>query len=322
MVMVDEDAVRRYVGEERVVDIQRFEAGERHATYRVRLAAEDPVDVVVRVSLTDTPDERAHASREATVLRVVGGDVAPRLLDVQCPSDVLGVPVLSLSFVEGVTRDFASASQDELTDLGRVVAEVHSFEPPSSIDDVPDLATYAEHRTRTILATADSSIRDPLDVATQRRVHRLVEALSARPAPRVGGDALVLLHGDVAPGNVLWSSDGPVLIDWEYARLGDPADEIAYVFGQNELPPDLRAAFWRGYGATTEAMRERVAWWEPLVSLGSARWWLDRWFARTAADAAGIADPSAPKPAGHYLGPALRRLAAAERLVDAGGDPA
>lgn len=36
-----------------------------------------------------------------------------------------------------------------------------------------------------------------------------------------------------------------MLIDWEYTRLGDPADEIAYLFDQNGLDPSRREAFWR-----------------------------------------------------------------------------
>lgn len=54
-------------------------------------------------------------------------------------------------------------------------------------------------------------------------------------------EGLVLLHGDVAPGNVLWNPR-PCLIDWEYARLGDPADEMAYTFDQNALTPSQRQA--------------------------------------------------------------------------------
>jgi aminoglycoside phosphotransferase (APT) family kinase protein len=48
------------------------------------------------------------------------------------------------------------------------------------------------------------------------------------------GETLALPYGDIGPGNVLWGRE-PALIDWEYTRLGDPADEIAYLFDQNAL---------------------------------------------------------------------------------------
>jgi thiamine kinase-like enzyme len=125
-------------------------------------------------------------------------------------------------------------------------------------------------------------------------------------------DRLVLLHGDIGSGTILWSEQ-PVLIDWEYARLGDPADEVAYIFGQHGLAAAQREAFWYGYrGATKhlslEHVVERVRWWEPVTLLGSVLWWLERWSRRADADAAGHLDPSAAKPQNYYLNHALRRL--------------
>ncbi len=128
----------------------------------------------------------------------------------------------------------------------------------------------------------------------------------------------MLLHGDIGAGNVIWGP-APVLIDWEYARIGDRADEIAYVFTQNGLDEAEREAFWRGYrpGTDPEApfddLVDRVRWWEPVTLLGSALWWVERWSCRAAADAAGEPDPSVPRTQRYYLGQARRRL---DRLDD------
>jgi thiamine kinase-like enzyme len=134
-------------------------------------------------------------------------------------------------------------------------------------------------------------------------------------------EPLSLLHGDVAMGNVLWGPD-PVLIDWEYARLGDPSDEIAYLFDQNGLDVPQRGAFWRGYGARVESgpsLRhtiDRVSWWEPLTLLGSTLWWVERWVRRTEADAARTNDPAVPKDSGYYFDEAASRLDRLERAID------
>jgi len=125
-------------------------------------------------------------------------------------------------------------------------------------------------------------------------------------------DHLVLLHGDVASANVLWSQT-PALIDWEYARLGDPADEVAYVFGQHGFTDPQRAAFWSGYRSAATHPRldhvvERARWWEPVLLLGSALWWLERWSRSADADAAGHVDRSVPRPLTYYLEHATRRL--------------
>ena len=51
---------------------------------------------------------------------------------------------------------------------------------------------------------------------------------AAEPVPP--GDAFALLHGDLVAANVLWPpGGGPVLIDWEFHRMGDPAEDLAYL---------------------------------------------------------------------------------------------
>jgi thiamine kinase-like enzyme len=104
-----------------------------------------------------------------------------------------------------------------------------------------------------------------------------------------------------------------VLIDWEYARLGDAADELAYLFTESSLDASCRHALLRGYrGVIGEercrAVAARIEAWEPLTLLGSAMWWFERYQWRTDADQAGRADPSVPRPAEHYLQNATKRL--------------
>lgn len=63
-----------------------------------------------------------------------------------------------------------------------------------------------------------------------RRVARTLADLHLRlrdiPVPDGAGDALV--HGDLHPGNVVVTSAGPMVIDWENARTG-PADTDAAI---------------------------------------------------------------------------------------------
>ena len=111
------------------------------------------------------------------------------------------------------------------------------------------------------------------------------------------------------------------MIDWEYARLGDPADEIAYTFDQNGLTTAHREAFWRGYqlGVSSDHrlsdIIDRVSWWEPLTLLGSTLWWVQRWVRRSDAHVAGTLDPEAPRELDYYFGHIVRRLNRLDRLV-------
>jgi prepilin-type processing-associated H-X9-DG protein len=81
-----------------------------------------------------------------------------------------------------------------------------------------------------------------------------------------------LCHGDAGPGNFLYA-DGQVtaLLDWEFAHVGDPLDDLAWVAVRNQVlgsPMDLSLAFaaWR---ATTglDVDLERLEYYRALVLL-------------------------------------------------------
>ena len=182
---------------------------------------------------------------------------------------------------------------------------------------------YAEERWRAHFAARLSCVRDPLPRALQRRLLAAVGVVSgAMEQLNAGADSgadqrLVLLHADVSPANVIWAPH-PVLIDWEYARRGDPADEVGYLFTQNDLRESHRAAFWRGYGAQMETMTldrfiQRVRLWEPMTLLGSVMWWVDAW-SRAENGAPLRSDLSLPRPAEYYLQQAIERLDRFERM--------
>lgn len=284
-----EEAVRRYASEVtgcEVLIVTRFTEGNRHHVFR---ASGTEQDVVVRVSLRGDPAERWHAEREAAVLERLGGVGAPRLLDARLDGEWFDAPVMCTEHVDGEHRDLEAATADDLERLGAVVAAVHELPPiaPTTPQD------HVEER----LAVIDDNLRAlhaPLPESVQARVDRALEIVHASGRPTIS-DRLVLLHGDVGSANVIWSPS-PVLIDWEFSRTGDPADEIAYVFGQHGLTSARRAAFLTGY-APTDDIVERVRWWEPVLLLGSALWWLDRW-----------SEPDAPRGQRHYLDQAVKRL--------------
>ena len=232
-----------------------------------------------------------------------------------------------MEFIDGDQRALASASLDDVERLGQATASVHNLPVDNVADFFPGpnrLAAYAQERLE-LNAGYLPRLRDPLPADVRSRLDRAFSqvAAAAEWAARAGmftaEEPLALLHGDAADGNIFWSKQ-PVLIDWEYARLGDPADEVAYIFGQHALNGAQRSAFWRGYRRTSHARHldqvvERAKWWEPVLLLGSSLWWLERWSRRVDADAAGEIDPAAPKPPEYYLEHASRRL---DRLLATG----
>ncbi len=310
----------------RVVEIARFTRGENHAVFRVRCVDQSEVarDVVVRISNADSEADRIRAAREAAVLARLRGAASPRLIDYRAGGFFAGHAVMCLEHVDGSFESLDTASPDRLADLGAAVRRTHSI----AVDDLgpvlqaaPDLSTYVEDRGQGMAARLPL-VRDPLPAPLQRRFEEVAvwaEKAVDQLRRADGAGPLRLLHGDVSPGNVLWTPR-PVLIDWEYARIGDPADEIGYVFGQNALRADQREGFWRGYGAGLEAasltrMVERAATWEPLTLFGSALYWVDLWSRRVQAESGGFVDSSAPKAPGYYLDYATRYLSRARALA-------
>jgi aminoglycoside phosphotransferase (APT) family kinase protein len=323
-------SIRSYVAEavgdcsvDRIPTVSRFETGERHAVYRVSYLdlAGETKDLVVRVSISGTASAYAQAEREATVLAKVQGHAGPLLYDF-CPQSAwFDAPVMCMQLIPGPQTEVRTAAVGDLERLGSVVGWLHGLPTDDLADWLPErlsfLACLESHLEMAVLGRLPL-LRDPLPARVQDRLKRAALLVKerveeAREIESFSSDErLVLLHGDIADGNVIWGPE-PVLIDWEYARLGDPADEVAYVFTQNDLSPTQREAFWRGYRDSTdppgvEDVAARVGLWEPATLLGSVMWWIERWSARASADADGEVDPSAPKQQSYYLERALQRL--------------
>lgn len=316
--------------QDRITAVRRFDTGDRHVVFKVSYVetAGGQRDVVVRIALSNDDDERTNAMREASVLAMVQGIAGPQLHDLHLDSPWFSAPAMCMQFVSGDQRSFTDASSTDLEQLGAVTAAVHRLPASDLVGSVPGAADATEYRRARVASILETMcwVRDPVPASVQHRLLRAARSMRESVervralASFATDERLVLLHGDVSPGNVIWGVE-PVLIDWEYARRGDPADEIAYTFSQNGLIAAQRDAFWRGYGAgfgaeqPVELVIDRVRWWEPVTLLGSALWWVERWVRRVEADAAGGVDPSAPREVSYYLDNVLERLDRLDVLV-------
>ena len=63
-----------------------------------------------------------------------------------------------------------------------------------------------------------------------------------------------------------------MLIDWEFARMGDPAEDLAYLAELNGLPDAVLGAVLEGHG--TPGMAARVEGWRGLVAADAGGWYL------------------------------------------------
>ena len=182
---------------------------------------------------------------------------APRLVDADLHGDV---PTTLETLVPGTTA-WPTPSVERLRAAGAALARVHTVEMPPS-DDLP-------FRPRPIAVD---------DFAGDRRCGRmpttpllqaadeLVTAIGSPPAESV------FLHGDVWPGNLIWSGEEvAALIDWKTAGVGAPGvdlcelrKQVAITFG-----PDAPDQVLEGWQHATGTKATDVAYWDAVAALNT-----------------------------------------------------
>lgn len=230
-----------------------------------------------RLTVRDVRNRARLGVEERALRQLSGVSGVPRL------RSVLESHLLIHDFVPGASRPLASAGAMQLTALAGVLAAIHghataTFTIWPSIE--PRTGTRADcYRDRLQSLDHFESYHAGLSPTLHRRVHELIECLERRPLSDASwqGRTFTQLHGDLSAGNILWTGDAVWLLDWEYARQGDPAEELAYLLTEQELPCErwnmLRSAYVAAGGLP--GAWERLPAYLPLVTLDSALWWAD-----------------------------------------------
>jgi aminoglycoside phosphotransferase (APT) family kinase protein len=220
-------------------------AGSSRRTWGVDLA--DGRRLVVREDTGTGPTSNTplDLGREATVYRALGGSglPVPALLGVADDGSALlleraeGTADLSVLEVE----DRNAVAVDYLRCLGRLhLLDVTRLDLGPLI--VP--ATSPEHA----LVDLDlwQSIHDPIDAPWRSEAATFALGWLRDHAP-AEATRTALCHGDAGPLNFLHAGGHvTALLDWEFAHVGDPLDDLAWVSARNFLlrtKLDMAAAF-------------------------------------------------------------------------------
>jgi aminoglycoside phosphotransferase (APT) family kinase protein len=195
---------------------------------------------------------RGRTSREARALAAVSGvGVAPRLV-------ASGDGLLVTERIDGEVRPAVDWSIVDARAVGALLRRLHDAGVPVSAVSggaADGVAIRAEE------------LQSRVDIADRPLA---AQAIAAMTSPVTA--PAVVLHGDPWSGNVVWGDDGPLLVDWEFARIGEPAEDLAYLAAMDTLAPTALAALLAGYGADA-ATADRVAALRPFMALWCADWY-------------------------------------------------
>jgi homoserine kinase type II len=160
-----------------------------------------------------------------------------------------GKPCALMPFVRGVHRCQRSVTATDAAAVGAALARVHRVGLGFRPDEALTVATRfdgAALRARLAVTPLDS---DELRGA-RLRIEAALDEVGARPPSAA---AVPLVHGDLFRDNVLFSDQGPVLLDFESASVGAVAFDLAvtilaWCFG-DQLDLELGRAMGEGYRA-------------------------------------------------------------------------
>jgi aminoglycoside phosphotransferase (APT) family kinase protein len=176
--------------------------------------------------------------------------------------------VLTTEWIPGSPRRVGRLRAPDARALGDLVRRAHA-----RVDTATGGLAGWPSRARSLRAYAGGRARDAAARTRTRSERALVDDALARvlAAPGADGMRFALLHGDLVEDNIVWPRTGPVLVDWEFWRMGDPAEDLAYLAAMNGAPDRVRDAIHDGYAAPLP-LRKRADAWRSLVLADAGLW--------------------------------------------------
>lgn len=269
-----------------VVEAQPLSGGASRDTWRIKLQGPDiALEQVLRRDLpTQMFDEALTRAQEFHLMRVAHehGIKVARVNHLCEDPTVLGSPFFLMDYVPGVSigtkvlhaPELAAARERLPQQLAQQLALIHRLplDELGFLPRAPEGVPYSRYVVEQMYALLDKlQVHNPVWEWTLRW------ALNHLPQQT----RTTFVHGDFRIGNVLVDVDGlTAVIDWEFAHVGDPHEEMGYIcmrdwrFGavdRHFAGLSDRETFLQAYEATSGVPvdRQAVDWWEVM---GNIRW--------------------------------------------------
>jgi Ser/Thr protein kinase RdoA (MazF antagonist) len=190
-------------------------------------------------------------------------------------SEIHGIYYAAFPKVRGRTLDELDA--ENRRHIGRTLGRLHAVGAARPAPHRPTLgAEYYVHEPLRILLEGDFI---PGTLAPRYRdvAMRIADA-AAKP---LAAARMQRIHGDLHWGNILWTRDGPVLVDFDDCVMGPPVQDLWLLArGRDEEAKKAREDLLEGYEVFREFDRSTLALIEPLRALRivyMSGWIAKRW---------------------------------------------
>lgn len=240
------------------------------ATYAVDLdVAGERQELVVRIHTL--PEERDGEAARRYWNAIAGIPAAapvliPRGVHLDAEGTLVGLPCLVMTRLPGTPLARPASEESWIDQLAGAIASIHEV-------DVGSLPPGYRRGVGPAELVEASLARDP------RHLVDLWEevAKTLRSAPTPAPNEMVLTHHDFWFGNTLWSEERLTgIVDWDSARIDDPAFDVAYARLDMQLvlgddAPDRLLARYEARRGPLHAM----PFWDLVTMLPAFRWLSD-----------------------------------------------
>ena len=177
-----------------------------------------------------------------------------------------GYCITAVAAADGEVRDEDAADRSTAADWGTALAELHLRSTSVDVTLLPDLMELCAPQQAT-------TAQDPPDGRLMDVAVEVADDLAALPRdPAVFG----LLHGDPELDNVVFTADGPILVDLDDVRTGWRAADVGFALRSwaataagPDLAAEIPAAFVAGYRRRCPITDEELTW-LPLFARAAA----------------------------------------------------
>jgi aminoglycoside phosphotransferase (APT) family kinase protein len=241
--------------------VRSLHSGESPWWIELTAANGSTSSAVLRCPSSRITSEQIATNAAALVVAQQQGLSAPRLLAADLDGWAAGTAASLETVVSGTSTWPVRPSAGLLVSAGAALARIHAV--------VPDLRPALPFRPRPIAVD---------DFAGDRRAGRMpATALLARADERVQAikvptASVVLVHGDVWPGNTVIVGDRlSALIDWKTAGVGNPGVDLGELRKQVAILYDDEAPglVVRGWERASGGRAEGMAYWDAVAALNT-----------------------------------------------------